>query len=322
MISKAAKIFSHAGRLFRKLALIAAVVCALPVSAETVSQKQASQIASTFFNAAYGIHVAAPKLVWNGRQLTTDRLFSPFYIYNHPKGGFVIVSAENKAFPILAYSRTGQFDRSRLGDMEKKFLDKYAHEIEIIRYDSRTPQRAIEAWQNLPAYINSVLTNPYGTPEYHAQTPERQEEIETVDRRNGWIIMPTAVEFDIYDPDYYRDLTLDDVTTEAEDVPFKFYEDFLREIEGEEAARAAALEEKIAPTRPMVSALGGAHFAISFPENIRMMRVYDMQGARKLEKYYKKSQAANVDLSSMPAGFYAVMFLAESGRIYGFKLYR
>ena len=43
-----------------------------------VSEKHASKIAETFFNTAYGIHVAAPKLAWNGRQLTTDRLFTLF----------------------------------------------------------------------------------------------------------------------------------------------------------------------------------------------------------------------------------------------------
>ena len=91
------------GKLTSRALVAGAALCiaALPALAETVSQKHASKIAETFFNTAYGIHVAAPKFAWNGRQLTTDRLFTPFYIYNHPRGGFVIISAENKAFPVL-----------------------------------------------------------------------------------------------------------------------------------------------------------------------------------------------------------------------------
>ena len=71
--------------------------------AETVSQRQAKHIAQQFFNAAYGRVMGEPKLVYNGRRLTTNSLFPPFYVYNLQAGGFVVISAENKAFPILGY---------------------------------------------------------------------------------------------------------------------------------------------------------------------------------------------------------------------------
>ncbi len=292
----------------------------LPAVAETVSQKQASKIAETFFNAAYGQFMSKPKLIWNGRQLTTDRLFSPFYIYNHPKGGFVIISADSKAFPVIGYSRTNSFSRDRLSDDENELLRQYAREVEMIRYDSRTPSRAIDAWTHLPAYIDNVLNNPYNTPEYRALTDEQKEHLETIDRRNGWIMLPSAVEFDIYNPELYRDYTLDDVT--AEDVPFSFFEEFLREIREEELTRAAALDEILSPTRPVVKMLGGAHFEIYIPENVRMMRVYDLNGSKKIEKYLTDSNTVNVDLSSMPPGFYVAMILGEDGKVYGLKLYR
>jgi hypothetical protein len=214
-----------------------ALLSPLSASAETVSQKQASKIAETFFNAAYGQYVSTPKLYWNGRQLTTDRLFSPFYVYNHPKGGFVIIAADNKAFPILGYSKSVNFSREKLGDDEYTLLQKYAREVEMIRYDSRTPSRAIDAWGNIAAYIANTLENPYSSPEYRALTDEDKEDLETIDRRNGWIMFPSAVEFEIYDPDLYRDYTLDDVLSEQEDVPFKFFEDFLTEIRNDKTCR-------------------------------------------------------------------------------------
>ncbi len=290
--------------------------------AETVTQKQASQIASTFFNAAYGEYTAKPKMVWNGRQLTTDRLFAPFYIYNHPKGGFVIIAADSKAYPVLGYSRTSKFDKEKLTDNERKLLEKYAHEIELIRYDSRIPERAIAAWQNLPLYINKALHNPYDTPEFDVLDEDARENLESIDRRNNSIMMPSAVEFDIYNPDNYRDYTLDDVTAEAEYIPFKFYEDFLAEVAEEERKRLAALDEIISPTRPVVANLGGAHFSIRFPINMRMVRVYSMEGSKMLERYFKDIDRVNLDLSALPAGFYAVLALGEDGRVYGLKLYR
>ena len=310
------------------MALVAAGVLSLAIatnaSAETLSQKQASQIASVFFNTCYGQYVAAPKMVWNGRQLTTDRLFAPFYIYTHPKGGFVIVSAETKAFPILAYSLTNSFDRAQLGKAENDLLSQYAHEIELIRYDDRSPERAIAAWRNMPLYISRTINNPYGTPEFFDLPQKRKDIIEEIDRRNGWVVMPTAVEFNIYDPELYRPITLDDITGEEveEEVPFAFFEEFLEEIRQEELTRAASLEEILSPTKPVVTILGGAHFNIYIPENVRMLRIYDLHGARRMEKYITQSNQVNVDLSNMPQGFYVAMILAESGKIYGLKLYR
>ncbi len=301
----------------------AALVCVSGIAgAEIVSQKQASGIAQTFFNAAYGRFMTAPKLAWNGRQLTTDRLFAPFYIYNHPAGGFVIISGENKAYPILGYSRTGKFDRSKLNDEEQDLLSQYAHEIELIRYDSRVPERAIAAWQNLPVHISGVLENPYSTPEFGALTDEAQEKIERIDRRNNSIMMPSAVEFEIYNPENYRSYTLDDVSEEDDYITFSLFEDFMRDIEEETRARQAALEELISPTRPVVSLWGGAHYTVKFPSEVRMARVYSVQGKREQERYFRNTDTVNLDLSALPAGYYVLVALDEAGKLYGVKLAR
>lgn len=292
------------------------------LKAETVSQKQASKIAEAFFNEANGIYLAAPKMVWNGRQLTTDRLFSPFYIYNHPNGGFVIVAADTKAYPILGYSKTSKFDRATMTDEEKSILTRYAHEIELIRYDSRQPELAIAAWRNLPLHINKVLHNPYDTPEFLALSDEAKDNLETIDRRNNSVMMPTAVEFRLYNPEDFRDYTLDDVLAEEDEIPFSFYEDFLKELESDKEVRAAKLEELLSPTKPVFEMHSGAHITIRFPEEMRMAVVYSMQGLRRIEKYYKGTNVINMDLSSLPAGFYAMVAMDAEGKLYGFKLYR
>ena len=131
------------------------------VKAETVSQKQAQQMAQQFFNEAEGRVVAPVKLIYNGRKLTTDRLFAPFYVYNNPTGGFVIISAENKTYPILGFSLKDSFDPERLGETEKALLKSYAREIELIRYDTSIPYQAIEAWTDYPAYVVGTLSAYY-----------------------------------------------------------------------------------------------------------------------------------------------------------------
>ena len=314
-------------KLWKQTVVVLAALSAMftpcgSANAETVSQKQASKIAEAFFNEANGIYVAVPKMVWNGRQLTTDRLFAPFYIYNHPKGGFVIVAADTKAYPILGYSKTSKFDRAAMTDEEKALLTRYAHEVELIRYDSRQPEQAMSAWRNLPLHINKMLNNPYDSPEFLALSDEAKDTLESIDRRNNSIMMPTAIEFRLYNPEDFRDYSLDDVLVEEEEIPFSFYEDFLNEIESEKNTRAAELEEILSPTKPVIEMHSGAHISISFPEEMRMAVVYSMQGLRQIEKYYKGTNVINMDLSSLPAGFYAMVAMDVDGRLYGFKLHR
>ena len=281
-----------------------------------------NSIAGTFFNAAYGEVTAPPQMVWNGRQLTTDRLFSPIYVYNSPKGGYVIISGENKAYPILAYSKVRKFDKDKISDDEKEVLKTYAREIELIRYDPRIPAKAMEAWRNIPEYISAVLASPYDSDEYRALGEERKDMLESLARSGNQILMPSAVEFSLYDPDAYRELTLDDVTAADDEIPFKFYDDFIREVSRENRERDIKLEEIISPSRPVVKALGGGHFEISFPENIRMMRIYTIGGMQMMEKYYKETSLMNIDMSVLGSGYYIGLALADSGNVFGFKLYR
>lgn len=304
------------------ISLFACVAVPVAAHAETVSRKEANSIAGTFFNAAYGEVTAPPQMVWNGRQLTTDRLFSPIYVYNSPKGGYVIISGENKAYPILAYSKVRKFDKDKISDDEKAVLKTYAREIELIRYDPRIPVKAMEAWQNIPEYISAVLASPYDSDEYRALGEERKDMLESLARSGNQILMPSAVEFSLYDPDAYRELTLDDVTAADDEIPFKFYEDFIREVSRENRERDIKLEEIVSPSRPVVKALGGGHFEISFPENIRMMRIYTIGGMQMMEKYYKETSLMNIDMSVLGSGYYIGLALADSGNVFGFKLYR
>lgn len=147
------------------LKILTALICvcgfSFPVFAETVSQNEAKIYAQKFFNIYHGESVAPVKLVYNGKRLTTDRLFTPFYLYNNPRGGFVVISAENKTYPVLAYNLTDTFDPDKMGSTEQAIFRNYALDIENIRYDSRIPENAILAWQNFDEYIKGILNSSY-----------------------------------------------------------------------------------------------------------------------------------------------------------------
>lgn len=140
---------------------ILAVTCmfgTFNVSAETVSRKDAATIAELFFNAARGQKMAAPNFTFTGREFTTNRLFIPFYVFNHPTGGYVVISAENKAWPILAYSLTGKLEAGRLSAGQKALFNIYGRHIEFIRYDSEPTPQVIKAWGDLQHHIAGILS--------------------------------------------------------------------------------------------------------------------------------------------------------------------
>lgn len=155
----------HIRPISAAIPFLAIAACIAPggLHAEIVTQKKAMTMAQQFFNQAYKEPTAPVKMVYNGKRLTTDRLFTPFYVYNQPRGGFVIISAENKTFPILAYSLQSNFDPDALTDSERAWLQSYAWDIELIRYDSRIPDEAVKAWADYPHYLASLLDAPYNS---------------------------------------------------------------------------------------------------------------------------------------------------------------
>lgn len=371
----------------RLRALLSAVViaaAALTAGAETVAQKQAAHMAQLFFNEANGRVVPSPRLVWNGRNLTTNRLFIPFYVYNNPAGGFVIISAENKAFPILGYSLKDSFDPDRLGDAARALLRSYARDIEMVRYDSRVPEEAIAAWGDYPTYVSTLLKAPCevtdpkfdieesgrriesairsGVAEETASdiyTPKQWQELigeelrsshtvalglvdrgsvrpaivhgskgayfrMALDGRNQWLVrlLPTEIlsGSQIADFTYPKPIAL----PEEEDTAYRLYDDFAAETRAEHDAReaAVALDRLPAQDGPVVEGIGGGHYAITLPENVVSMTIYNLAGNLCEIRTFKSTDTAFADLSIEPSGFYFALLRGASGRTYGVKLVR
>ena len=192
--------------LLRYISVTLFLYLALVAGAETVSQREAKRIAVKFFNAAYGQVMAEPRYVYNGKKLTTDRLFSPFYVYNCPAGGFVVISAENKAYPVLGYSLSETFSPDKMGKATVALLKLYASHIENIRYDASIPHEAIQAWQNIPEYIHAMLT---------ATNNEEHEAVYSIEEAKNMLQLTAEDDAmsvsDLYSPEQWSDLVVDEL---------------------------------------------------------------------------------------------------------------
>ena len=55
------------------------------------------------------------------------------YVFNIDDGGFVVVSAEEKVKPVLAYSEKGSFDANNVADGFAYTISSYQEEIDYVR---------------------------------------------------------------------------------------------------------------------------------------------------------------------------------------------
>lgn len=94
-----------------------------------------------------------------------------FYIFNYSKGGFVIISAEQKTHPIIAYSFTNSFDLKNQNPAVRDFLGTYGEKIaHIQKYNIAADKRINQEWKNLKegkaiftnksnSYVKPLLTS-------------------------------------------------------------------------------------------------------------------------------------------------------------------
>ncbi len=275
--------------ILRHIIMLSLLLLCIPhIYAETVSWKEATKIAELFFNAHNRQIMSKPNLVFNGKEFTTDRLFSPFYVFNHPKGGFVIIAAENKAMPILGYSLNSEFDPESLDSITRRLLSEYARDIEYIRYDGRQPDEAIKAWTDLPEFIDASL-NRYSTSGF--QSLQCDDSVR--------IMRNYATEF----PDIGNPQT--DKETRAENIP-----------------TPEPPISKLNFNEPKLRFIGGGHFELQLPDPVKLVRLYNLNGVLIRELTFRNTDTATFNLDSEPPGFYFVLVCDVNNRTYSYKIYK
>lgn len=104
-------------------------------AAQEISEQQARQIASRFF-AGKGLGSPA-SLTYRAK--AAESSYSDYYVFNRGNGGgYVIVSGDDRAYEVLGYSDTGNFNYADAPRHIKDFLDGYAREIRYIRQQPET----------------------------------------------------------------------------------------------------------------------------------------------------------------------------------------
>ncbi|MDE5874127.1 MAG: Spi family protease inhibitor, partial [Muribaculaceae bacterium] len=277
-------------RKYSKLIFSVASACliwfAAPLRGETVSRKGAENVAEAFFK-EQGKENASLKIVFDGKRFSTHRLFPPFFVFNNASGGFVIIAADNKAYPVLGYSLSGEFHPDKMPEAMKETLSRYAGEIENIRHDGRLPVKAIEAWKT-PTVSPSVIDEMF-----NMSAEGISDEI--------WM-RRSAVEY----PDVYQYFSEDEdlQPEEKEMAPVSLYTGFIKEITAEKERRERDFELRLIPDEPVVITEGGGVFTLRFPEKIVLAQVYNLSGMMVERIEVGDREQMIVNLGREPSGLY------------------
>ena len=96
----------------RKIFIALSLFCALGLSAENVSQDQAKQIAEDFLRQSRSRAAVSLRMVYDGESSASrsSGQAPALYVFdNEGRNGFVVVSGDDAAYPILGYSYDGDF---------------------------------------------------------------------------------------------------------------------------------------------------------------------------------------------------------------------
>lgn len=139
----------------RLLFIVAFLLASANLFADAVSRDKAESIASGFLNGGPAVKSGQHSLTLVENSALTKSSGAPtYYIYNRKGGGFVIVSADDCAKPILAYSRTGSFSTEDMPENLRSWLCFLDKEISFARAEgsARCP-----LWDNVKVAGSPVV---------------------------------------------------------------------------------------------------------------------------------------------------------------------
>ena len=163
------------GNIMKKLLLLFALTLPLLLSAKPVDSVTAQKVAQTFLKVSKAqlknqtIHpVSAPKFAKQATQQITPE--QQFYVYQNPDGGYVIISADDVAHPILGYSHTGQLDLDNMPDNLRWWLSEYdrqirwAQENNVVQSEevAREWQKALTQTLDATVMVEPLVTTHWG----------------------------------------------------------------------------------------------------------------------------------------------------------------
>ncbi len=151
-------------KMKRYFLLLTLLSFAFVFEAKEVSYDEALQTASEFFAPASSSKKQVKALKSNLSLATTfnqtEAEKPAFYVINNGEKGFVIVSADDNAKQILAYSEEGAFDANNIPSNVKFWLNRYAEEISyMVKNGSSKPLYASPTYTAIEPLLGDILHN-------------------------------------------------------------------------------------------------------------------------------------------------------------------
>jgi len=161
------------------LLMLPGILFAAPVN-PNLAQQVAQNFISTTGDSLNAQQAAQPHRLRRVAKHTTDN--QPYYIFNKEDGGFVIISGDDCATPILGYSNEGGIDLDNMPIQLEELLNAYALEIqEAVDNNLQATDNVREQWnsylrasqaQQTTAVVNALITTTWGQyPRYNNKCP-------------------------------------------------------------------------------------------------------------------------------------------------------
>ena len=134
--------------IMKKLTLlIVAAALFSGLSAKPVDVADAQRLGEKFMLSGNHVESTSMSIALVGK---TDSGINAFYVFNCYPKGFVIVSADDRMYPILAYSTEGKFDLVAAEEGPNVFLDAYCSDLETAVAENLEQSPEIKAqWREL-----------------------------------------------------------------------------------------------------------------------------------------------------------------------------
>ena len=122
--------------------------------ADSITKEQAKLVASNFYNSRVDIEqpdLQKGNFVFDDYLIQKENDKEVYYVFNViDDKGFIIISADDDAFPILAYSFTGSFDIDHIAPATLAMLESYQKQIvEIQTKHLKADENIATQWQSL-----------------------------------------------------------------------------------------------------------------------------------------------------------------------------
>ena len=120
----------------RKIFIALSLFCALGLSAENVSQDKAKQMAEDFLRQGRSRAAVSLRMVYDGESSASrsSGQAPALYVFdNEGQNGFVVVSGDDAAYPILGYSYDGDFPEGQLPANLASWLKGMENQVNYLR---------------------------------------------------------------------------------------------------------------------------------------------------------------------------------------------